>query len=409
MYAQLPGELPKESQSAARFLAWMSVLFFVGVAAAYVATADWSREFPRDGSSLVVGRDFVNFWMYGVAAWTGDPGRFYEPELYNNALRALLGADHPAFNWSYPPSIMLLAAAFGKLGYLHALILWTLLTATLFIWTAGRALSDRRLLIALLLSPAAIFCLISGQSSLLTTAIMIGIFAWLDRRPVMAGVLIGLLSLKPQLGLLFPVMLVASGRWRVFAAAAVTMLAIAVLTAAVLGPQVWIDYVLKGIPVQNTVLNDTRVIAAPFMPTIFMNLRSVGASYELAMAVQLCFTAVAVGTVFWAYRFRSEASPLALMALFFACMVFGSPYLLIYDTLPLTFAALLLIGSGQLDATGLRLALLSYWLPAIQLAFGTYWIPGPALIAPALAAYLLLRLRNGKAWVPGSRAAAANH
>ena len=44
---------------------------------------------------------------------------------------------------------------------------------------------------------------------------LITIFAWLDRRPVAAGVLIGLLTLKPQLGILFPVMLIASARWRV--------------------------------------------------------------------------------------------------------------------------------------------------------------------------------------------------
>jgi hypothetical protein len=235
---------------------------------------------------------------------------------------------------------------------------------------------------------------------------LIGVFAWLDRRPLAAGALIGLLTLKPQLGIFLPVLLIASGRWRVFLAAALAAAAVAALTAALFGPQVWIDYVTKGIPVQNQVLGDPRLIAAPFMPTIFMNMRSLGAGYDLAMAVQLGFSVLAAAAVFWAYRFRRDADPLLLMALFFACAVSGTPYLLVYDTLPLTFAAVLLLASGRLDAMGVRLALLSYWLPVIQMAFGTFHIPGPALIAPALALYLLACL---KAVRPGeARAAAAN-
>jgi hypothetical protein len=45
---------------------------------------------------------------------------------------------------------------------------------------------------------------------------LLTIFAWLDRKPLPAGIPLGLLTPKPQLGALFPVMLVASGRWRVF-------------------------------------------------------------------------------------------------------------------------------------------------------------------------------------------------
>jgi hypothetical protein len=394
MQIGLPGELSKESRDAARFLAWMSALFSGGVLVAYLVTADWSPEIPRDGTSLVVGRDFLNFWMYGRAAVTADPSRFYDAQLYNAELRTILGSHYLGQNWSYPPSVMLLAAPFGLLSYLNALLIWTVLNFAIFFVAARRALRDRQLLIALLLSPAAVFCLVSGQSSLITTAMMIGIFTWLDRRPATAGLLIGLLSLKPQLGLLFPVLLVASGRWRAFFAAAATVLGIAALTAALFGPQAWIDYATKGIATQNIVLLDPRVIAAPFMPTIFMNMRSIGAGYDLAMAVQLCFTAAAVVIVFWAFRFRRNADPLLLTALFFACAVMGSPYLLIYDTLPLTLAALLLIASGKLGAAGIRLALLVFWLPALQLAFGSYWIPGPALIAPAFALYLVLRLRE---------------
>jgi hypothetical protein len=278
------------------------------------------------------------------------------------------------------------------LGYLPALLAWTVLGLTIFISVARHRIDDRRLFIPLLFSPAAIFCLMSGQSSLVTAAMLLTIVACLDRRPVLAGVLIGLLTLKPQLGLLFPVMLIASGRWRVFAAAAVTTLLIAGATAALFGPQVWIDFVVKGLPVQNMVLVDPERVGTPFYPTIFMNVRGTGASYAVAMTIQACFSAFALGAVFFAYRFRRNADPQLLSALFFACSICFVPYLLSYDTLTLTCFAAMLLANGKLDMRGQTLAKLVYWLPLIQIGLGQFHIPGPALIPAAFAAFLVTRL-----------------
>ena len=389
----LGGDLPEEDRAALKALVLLGAFFFVAVAAAYLLTISWSEPIPRDATSLVVGRDYMNFWMYGRAAATPDPGRFYDPTLYNETLRALLGANYFGHNWGYPPTIMLIAAPFGWLPYLPGLLIWTTLGIAAFVWAARRELADSRLLIPLILSPAAVFCVIAGQSSLLTTAIFIAIFACLDTRPVIAGILIGCLSLKPQLGLLFPVLLIASGRWRTFAAAAATTFAIAAATAILFGPQVWIDFVQKGLPIQNQLMVDDRLILSPFMPTSFMNLRQAGAGYALAMAAQAGVALLAILAVFWAYRFRKNADPRLLAALFLACTVAAVPYLLSYDLLPLTCAAVFLLAAGKLDATGRRLAQLVYWLPLIQVVLGTLHVPGPALIAPAFAVYVLMRLR----------------
>jgi hypothetical protein len=296
-------------------------------------------------------------------------------------------------NWSYPPSLLFLAAPFGQLGYLPALASWTVIGNALFLIVARRHVTDWRVLIPVVISPAALFCLVSGQSSYLTAAILIAIFALLDRRPVMAGVLIGLLTVKPQIGILFPFMLMASGRWRIFAVAAVTSLALVAATAAVFGAQVWIDFAVKGLPVQGLVLADPERIATPFFPTVFMNLRGIDLGTPAAMATQIVFSAAALGAVVWAFRFRGKADPALLRALFLACSVSASPYLLSYDLLPLTFAAVAFLAAGRLDPPGRRLAQLVYWTPALQLALGTYHLPGPALIAPAFALYLVVRLK----------------
>jgi Glycosyltransferase family 87 len=383
-------DMPAESRTTLRDLALLGGLASLGLAVVYVATARWTMPYPRDATSLVIGRDFLNFWMYGRAAFEHAPQRFYDPGLYNAALRAFLGPGYLGQNWSYPPDIMLLAAPFGVMGYLPALASWTLIGVAIF----ALAVKDKTLLLPLFAAPAVAFCLMSGQSSLVTAAALVTAFAWLDKRPVLAGMLIGLLTLKPQLGFLLPVMLIASGRWRVFGAAAATAAVLVALTTAIFGADVWIAYLRQGLAVQNEVLADTRLIAAPFMPTVFMNLHAAGLGYGAAMALQASVSLLAAGTVFWAFRTHRDADPRMLQALFFACSVAATPYLLSYDTMPLVFASVMLLRADALDATGRNLVKLVFWLPFVQFILGRYHLPGAACVAPALAAWLALRLAS---------------
>jgi hypothetical protein len=392
--------MPDDAGDLLKTFAILGGFFFLAAAGTYLYGLDWRTPFPRDGSTLVVGRDFLNFWMYGRAAALPDPGRWYDAALYQRELANLLGPGYPGQNWSYPPTIMLLAGPFGRLGYLPALLLWTLAGLTIFLAVAARAIPNRRALLALAVAPAVVFCLISGQSSLITAAMLIGIFATLERRPLDAGVLIGLLTLKPQLGLLFPIVLIASGRWRAFAAATVTALALAATATALFGAQAWIDFLRQGLPTQNLVLADPEHIGTPYYPTVFMNLRGIGLPYAAAMSVQAAFAAAAAAALAWAFRCRADADPRLLLALFAACSISAVPYFLAYDTVALTFAALALLAGGLLDARGGWLARLVYWLPLLQIGLGTLHVPGPALIAPAFAAFIVLRLRHAPAAAP---------
>jgi hypothetical protein len=369
--------------------------FFLALAlGVYLYQLDLSGPLPRDGTTLVVGRDFLNFWMYGRAAALPDPSQWYDPQTYARALASIVGPDYPGQNWSYPPSLMLLMAPFGALGYLPALLIWTVLGLAVFTAVIWRVAGTRRAMIAVLCSPAAVFALISGQISFLATALMFGAFALIDRRPIAAGVLIGCLTLKPHLGILFPVMLIVSRRWRVFVAASVTTIAIAALSIALFGVTPWIDYIGVGLPVQNMVLADAGGIATPFYPTLFMNLRGIDVPYAAAMSLQAAAALASVAALIWAFRNRSDADPRLLTALFFACTATALPYMLAHDTLGLCVVTMALLAHGALDARGRIIARLVFWLPIIQVGLGTLHIPGPALIPPLFAAYLVLRLKD---------------
>ncbi|MDF2117504.1 glycosyltransferase family 87 protein [Roseiarcaceae bacterium H3SJ34-1] len=417
-------------REAVRGTAFLSAFAFIAFWLAWFSMVQWRSPIPWDGSGMTIGKDFFNFWMYGREAFSVDPGRFYDLETYQAAVKQMLGPDSEYQpNWSYPPSIMLLAPPFGALPYVPALVIFTLAgiaayfavllrrfsafssevdtgsreenalfqeTKRVFpIQGIGKRYSDWRLAGLVAISPAAIICLNSGQFAYAITALLVAIFWQLDRRPILAGVLIGALSLKPQLGLFLPVMLIASGRWQTFAVAALTTLALAGLTTVLYGAQPWLDYLHNGIPTQNLVLRDPLMLGASVMPTVFMNLRQLGLSYETAMALQACAAVVAAGAIFWAFRFRRDADPDLLFAFYFACCVFGLPYLLSYDTMPLTLGAAVLLLRGKLDAWGMRWALLVWWLPFLQMGMGILKIPGPGLVAaPLFAWWLFQRLRD---------------
>jgi len=287
---------------------------------------------------------------------------------------------------------MLVAAPFGRLPYLAALLCWTVIGLALFVWVARRHVADRRLLAAILISPAAVFCLISGQSSLVTVAMLLTIFAWLDRKPLLAGILLGLLTLKPQLGALFPVMLVASGRWRVFLVASATALLIAATTTALFGPQVWIDFVQKGLPVQNLVLADPDRIGTAYYPTIFMNVAAPARVRPCHGDPNLLFGLRDRRRIL-RLQVSQARRPAASGGAVLCLLDLRRSYLLSYDTPATTCLAAMLLGIGKLDLRGEVLAKLLYWLPLIQMALGTAHIPGPALIPPAFALYALVRLK----------------
>jgi len=94
----------------------------------------------------------------------------------------------------------------------------------------GTLSADPLWLLLALAFPAVFVNLGHGHNGFLTAALIGAALVQLDRRPILAGLLFGCLAYKPQFGLLIPLVLAVSGRWRAFIAAAVT---VAVLTLAV--------------------------------------------------------------------------------------------------------------------------------------------------------------------------------
>lgn len=348
---------------------------------------DWSQGTPRDGTGLIVGRDFLSFWTAGQAAWDANPARFYDFATYQAEIAPLVGSDYPGQVWSYPPSIMLLAWPLKFVPYFVALALWTVIGPLLFLLTLGRWTRDSRLLVAAVLCPAAVFGLVSGQIAFLAAAVILAALRLRNSRPWLAGALLGLLTIKPQLGLFFPLLLLAERNWRVIGIAALWAIAITALTALIWGTEVWVAYLTEGIANHSSVLAQVKPIIAPFMPTVLMNLRGAGVPLPMAQVAQAAASIFAAALILWHFRHRRPDDDWSGNAGFLAAAMFGTPYMLSYDTLALVTAMLLAVASKPVP----RLLVIGCWLlSSLQLVLGHAGLPGSALV-PLLTALVLLR------------------
>ena len=99
------------------------------------------------------------------------------------------------------------------------------------------------MLFSLLLSPAAAVNVLLDQNAFLTGALLIGGMGLPPRFPLVAGVLLGLPSYKPQLCPMVPVVLLSGRHWRTAMAAGGTAVLLALVSAAVFGAGPWLTWI----------------------------------------------------------------------------------------------------------------------------------------------------------------------
>lgn len=363
-----------------------------------------------------IGRDFVNYWTGGVAVFTGMIPEIFDVNLFHPYQEELLGHRFAEHNWSYPPHMLLVVWPLGLMPYLWALASWSFGTLALYLWAASAGRPDRWLLVlALLLAPATFENFSGGQNGFITGALLIGGMRLLGPRPVVAGILFGLLTIKPQLGLLLPFALIAGRHWTAFISAGVTTVALVVLSVVLFGWESWQAYRDLVVPLQTEIMNERDGIFTAMMPSAYMGLRVLEVAPFLRWGAQLLCSAIAFAGVVWTFA-RSDNADLKFSVLAVGGFL-ASPYVFNYDmtTLSLAVALVALHGVRHGFRPGERLVLLAAWLlPSAMLWFNISNIPVSPLLLLACFAYFLLRVRDGRpreaggtaGWTPRPEAAA---
>jgi hypothetical protein len=159
-----------------------------------------------------------------------------------------------------------------------------------------------------------------------------------------------------------------------------------------MGSDIWRVYLDQGIANQSLILSDPDHLAGPFMPTLFMNLRSAEFGSGVAGAAQAALSLLAAALVWLRFHRQPDAADISANALFLACAVAATPYMLSYDSLSLAIMAALLLPCER----DRPLLLAIFFLPLVQIVAGSAGIPGPALLPPLLAWRLFARVKNNK-------------
>lgn len=292
----------------------------------------------------VFGRDFMNSWTGSRLLIEGHVRTVFTQADYAAAVARLWGPGLATHNFSYPPSLFAVIGWTGALPYGWALGLWSVAGLALLLLAAGPL--GRRPLTALAIacSPAVAICLDDGQNGLLTGALLVGGLGLSNRRPLLGGVLIGLATFKPQLGILIPLALLAAGRWRTIAGAAASALALLAVSLAIAGPEAWRWYLTQAAPFQRLLLEHRTGAFQVMTPSPFMAGRLIGLSLGGSYALQAAASLAAVAIVVWRFRRIGQAgaaiAPLDIVLLLTAGFV-ASPYGFNYDMAGLAVAILL--------------------------------------------------------------------
>lgn len=330
-----------------------------------------------DSTGKPLGYDFIAFWTASDLALQGRAIDAYDPHnIFAAAEAAVPGIKH-LFAWHYPPVFHLVVLPLALLPYLWSYALWAAATLALYLGVLRRLAPGPYTIWLLLAFPAAFLNLMHGQNGFITAALLAAACMALEKRPALAGVFIGLLCYKPQLGLLIPFVLIAGRHWTAFLSAAATTLAFCGLATLVFGVENWIAF-WNNLPTQQHNL-EAGLLYLYKMPTVFAATHLLGGGAALAYALHIAVgLGVAALTIYVWYR-RAGTAELraALLAL---ALVLISPYAYDYDLVVLAVPIALLAADGLKRGwgEGMRTMLVAVWTAP--------------LVLPAVAEHLNLQL-----------------
>jgi hypothetical protein len=384
--ASTPGAIPS-----ALFNACFALLV---INACYFPAAYLSGMWIWEAGGLGIPTDFVNVWAAGRLVLDGHPALAYDWDVQRQIELALLGQDFPGyFAWHYPPPFLFVASLLAMLPYSAAFIGWMVASFIPYLAVMRGIVGRSFGWMFAAAFPMVFNNTLVGQNGFLTAALIGGTLVLLPVRPILAGICLGLLTYKPQYGLLFPLVLIAAGHWRAFISAGVTAVVLAFVSWLAFGLESWHAF-FHWMPTFSQAFLTEGKATWWKLQSIFSLVRYLGGSEQLAWAFQWVLTA-SVATVLvlmWRSRvpYTLKAAALAVGTLL------TTPYLFMYDMMVLAIPVAFLV------RIGLKQGFRAYELPALGCAlalFLTFTFTGePTGFAINLIVGALVLRRAGPWW-----------
>ena len=384
-------------------LLMVAVLSLAATAGLFFAYLDQSEFFyGRLSRGQMFGRDFASFWTASQLALADRIAEIFDAEAFHRALSEFTGRAVTLSPFPYPPHALVFFLPLGFLPYLWAFATWMIGLGVLYALVAARGCANANAYraLALLIAPSTVLTVTMGQNGFLSAILFVGGMNLLWRAPIWAGILFGLLTFKPQLGLLIPVALLAGCHWRAVASASATAAVLLGGSLIVLGAETWELYLSTTVPFQRLIMEQWTGAMTQMVPSPFMAARLLDLGVPLGYAVQALSLLVAAAGVAWAFRGRVERelqTATVLVATFLA-----TPYIFNYDMTLLSVAIIYLVQRG-LDrgfVPGERWLLGFAWLLPVLMMYLHAIFPVAPFVLAALFAVTLYHVQQARLSTP---------
>ncbi|MFN4100677.1 MAG: glycosyltransferase family 87 protein [Pararhodobacter sp.] len=299
--------------------------------------------------------DFDAFYLVGRMAAEGRAADAYDVVIMGEIQREMLGYDG-FMPWTYPPQYDLIAALLALLPRALSFALFTGLTLGAYLLLLSRLAGPALPVVLLALTPPILSGAAIGQNGFLTGSLIAAVVLLSLRNRDAAGWWLGLLVIKPHLGVGLALQALAAGRWRVLAIALLVAAAASLAATWAFSPGIWGAF-------REAIDAAGRALAAGSYPlfrmiSVYALLHTLGAPPALAFWVHIGVAIGACALVVAAVR--KGMAPRHSLALACFASVLLSPYFYDYD-LTIAGVGLALVASDVLARTGIveRLLLLA--------------------------------------------------
>jgi hypothetical protein len=297
----------------------------------------------RDRNGNLKGTDFSHLYTLGSVALAHHSSDS-AVELYDADAQAKLmasripGAAGIAYIPMYPPQVSIFFAPLAMLPYGAALILWLVISGLVYglccyaVWSACPHLRNDRWIVLLLAVafPGFFHLIVWGQTSAMALACFTAAFFFLRaEKPFLAGLALGCLIFKPQLGIAAAFLFIYTRAWRVIAGGLLSSTAQLAVPAIYYGA----ESLRSWVRVMRSVANNVAVLEPRPYQThnlrIFWTMLIPSHTISFALYVVSALVMLALAAAVWA---RRPGLPLGLCysALLLASVLMA-PHLVVYD------------------------------------------------------------------------------
>ena len=288
-----------------------------------------------------VGGDFINLFTAANLMVSGQTDQIFAHEQFMAFQRSIIDADIGLRLWAYPPHSLFFIAPFAWLGFVPSLVVWSTLGVGLLTFAARRFGFSWRETGIVVLSPAVLYCVVLGQSGNLAAALLL---IALSNRHASDRLSIGaaaLLTIKPQTGFLLPLIWLIRRQWHLLVLTTALVLVLGVASLILFGVETWQAYLFDS---ATTLTALEKYGSGPFtrmVPSLFMSVRLLGGSGDLALNIHLIFAVLIGVALIWRLRRTPERDRQHALLFLGICLI--TPYLHHYDLSQLVCAAVLMV------------------------------------------------------------------